>query len=96
MGSYVAYRCNGCGFATERLSIGWGKSGRDEYWGGLALCPACKELTAVNLAQRPAGRGDRRCTRCQGPLKLIEASVDTMPCPHCGKATSRSTLGVWG
>src|SRR5437867_3513390 len=36
MGSIVAYKCPSCSYATEELSVGWGKAGRAKFWGGLA------------------------------------------------------------
>src|SRR5437016_14598642 len=38
MGSIVAYKCPSCSYATEQLSVGWGKAGRAKFWGGLAVC----------------------------------------------------------
>ena len=95
MGSILTYRCPSCAYATPQLNVGWGKAGRAAYWGGLALCPACKELGVVNLGETRAERRDRRCTRCNGPLKLIEDTGDTIPCPQCGKGLLHTTVGSW-
>jgi len=95
MGSVVAYRCPSCTFATEQLSIGWGKAGRARFWGGLALCVACKEIMVVNLAESRADRREQKCGRCNGPLKLIEGTADTIACPQCGKALKHATVGSW-
>ena len=95
MGSILSYRCPSCSYATAQLSVGWGKAGRAAYWGGLGVCDACKELVVINLAEARADRRDRRCTRCNAPLKLIEDTADTIPCPHCGKGLRHATVGSW-
>ena len=95
MGSVVAYRCPTCGFATEQLSIGWGKAGRARFWGGLALCVACKDIVVVNLADSRTDRRDQKCTRCNGPLKLIEGTADSIPCPQCAKPFRAAIVGSW-
>ena len=95
MGSVVEYRCATCTFATGRLSLGWGKAGRSSYWGGLALCEACKELSVVDLADmRPQDR-DRRCKRCRGLLRLLEGIAQDVGCPRCGSVLRHSTAGAW-
>jgi hypothetical protein len=95
MGSVVEYACVPCAFSTGRLSIGWGKAGRGRFWGGLARCEVCKELSVVNLAERPPDRGDRKCVSCNGPLKLLEGMAEAVACPHCSKPLRHSTLGSW-
>jgi DNA-directed RNA polymerase subunit RPC12/RpoP len=95
MGSVVAYRCAACGFATERLSVGWGKAGRARFWGGLALCTECKDLMVVNLAEPRAERRDRRCARCNTALKLLEGTADRIACPRCGQPLRHTILGSW-
>lgn len=95
MGSVVAYRCPACSFATDNLSIGWGKAGRARFWGGLALCAACKQILVINLAESRAERRDQKCTRCNGPLKLIEGTADTVGCPQCGKPLGHAIVGSW-
>jgi len=95
MGSIVAYKCAACTFATEQLSVGWGKAGRARFWGGLAVCAECKELTVVNLAEARADRRDRRCARCNAPLKLIEGTAERIACPRCGHALRHAVLGSW-
>jgi predicted RNA-binding Zn-ribbon protein involved in translation (DUF1610 family) len=95
MGSIVAYKCPSCEFATEQLNVGWGKAGRAKFWGGLALCAECKDLTAIDLSESRTDRRDRRCARCNGPLKLIEGTVDRIPCPRCGAGLRQANLGSW-
>jgi len=95
MGSLVAYRCAACAFSTERLAVGWGKAGRASFWGGLAVCTGCKELTVVNLTDSRADRPDWRCARCNGPLKLIGGTADRIPCPSCGNVLHYANLGTW-
>jgi predicted RNA-binding Zn-ribbon protein involved in translation (DUF1610 family) len=95
MGSVVVYRCSACNFSTDKLSVGWGKAGRGEFWGALAVCAACRQVIAVNLAEKVADRSDRRCTQCNAPVKLIEGTVERVPCPQCGKALGHETVGVW-
>jgi phage FluMu protein Com len=95
MGSIVTYTCGACSFATEQLSVGWGKAGRAAYWGGLALCPECKDITALNLGESRADRRDRRCSRCNAPLRLIEGTSERIPCPRCGQPLRQATLGTW-
>jgi len=95
MGSVVAYRCGACTYATQQMQIGWGKAGRARYWGGLALCPACKEIEVVNLSESRGDRRETKCTRCNGPIRLIEGMADAIACPKCGKALQQSALGSW-
>ena len=69
MGSIVAYKCPACNYATEQLSVGWGKAGRAKFWGGLAVCAECKDLLVLDLAEQRADRRDRRCAKCNAPVK---------------------------
>jgi DNA-directed RNA polymerase subunit RPC12/RpoP len=96
MGSTVEYQCPTCGLATGQLKVGWGKAGRAAFWGGLALCAACKEIMVIDLADtRVERRSDRRCARCSAPLKLIEGTADSIRCPGCATALKRTTVGTW-
>jgi len=95
MGSVVEYRCAACSFSTGRLSVGWGKAGRASFWGGLALCEACKDLNVIDLADTRADRRDRRCATCNGPLKLYEGIAERIACPRCGGALRCANLGSW-
>jgi predicted RNA-binding Zn-ribbon protein involved in translation (DUF1610 family) len=95
MGSIVEYRCPVCGFATGRLSVGWGKAGRASFWGGLALCDACKDLSVVDLADTRTDRRDRRCAKCNGVLKLFDGTADRVRCPHCTNTLRCANLGGW-
>ena len=99
MGSLVQFTCPACGFGTGKLSVGWGRAGREAYWGGLGVCPACREVVVVDLASRApdrAGRHDsRRCPSCSGPVTLLEGTSQDIPCPHCAKVLERANLGVW-
>jgi len=85
MGSIVAYKCPSCSYATEQLSVGWGK----------AVCAECKDLIVIDLAEQRADRRDRRCAKCNAPVKLIEGTIDRIPCPRCGAALRHATLGSW-
>lgn len=95
MGSVVEYRCPVCAFNTGRLSVGWGKAGRASYWGGLAVCDPCKDLTVIDLADTKADRRDRRCAKCNGPLKLFEGMAERIRCPHCTNTLRYANLGSW-
>ena len=95
MGSVVAYKCGACSFTSEQMQIGWGKAGRAQYWGGLAVCAECKELMVVNLAEARADRRDRRCARCNGALRLIEGTTEAIPCPKCGQRLRHSIVSSW-
>jgi len=95
MGSLVEYRCATCHYATGKLTVGWGKAGRASYWGGLALCDACKELRVVDLSDARADRRDRRCAQCNGPLKMIEGIAERVGCPQCGAPLAAANLGSW-
>ena len=95
MGSIVTYRCSNCSYATEQLKVGWGKSGRASYWGGLALCGECAELTAVNLAERRTDQRDRRCARCNAPLKMLEGTAEGIACPRCRSSLQHARVGDW-
>lgn len=95
MGSIVEYRCPTCRYATGQLQIGWGKAGRARYWGGLALCPACKAIRVLDLSDPRTDRRDRRCAECNGPVKLIEGIAERLACPQCGGQLTQGTLGPW-
>ena len=95
MGSVVEYRCPVCAYNTGHLSVGWGKAGRASYWGGLALCEACKELMVVDLSDTRVDRRDRRCAKCNGPLKLFDGIAERIRCPHCTNALRYANIGSW-
>ena len=95
MGTVIEYRCPACSFSTGRLSVGWGKAGRASFWGGLALCDTCKELSVVDLADTRPDRRDRRCTHCNGVLKLIEGIAERIKCPRCATPLHHARLGSW-
>ena len=95
MGSIVSYKCPACAYATDQLNVGWGKAGRAKVWGGLAVCGECKDLTVIDLSESRADRRDRRCARCNGPLKLIEGTAEAIPCPRCGHSLRHAVLGSW-
>jgi predicted RNA-binding Zn-ribbon protein involved in translation (DUF1610 family) len=95
MGSLVEYRCPSCAYATGKLTVGWGKAGRASYWGGLALCEACREVRVIDLSDSRADRRDRRCAQCNGPLKMIEGISERVSCPQCGAALTAGNLGNW-
>ncbi|HEV7735509.1 MAG TPA: hypothetical protein VGR62_25265 [Candidatus Binatia bacterium] len=95
MGSLVEFRCPTCSYATPKLQVGWGKAGRANYWGGLALCEACKDVVCVDLSDTRTDRRDRRCATCNGPLKLIEGIAERVPCPKCTAGLKQSNLGSW-
>ncbi len=95
MGSLVEYRCPTCRYDTGKLSVGWGKAGRASYWGGLALCVACKTLGVVDLSDTRMDRRDRRCAECNGPLKLVEGIAERIACPQCGGSLTQLNLGGW-
>ncbi len=95
MGSRVRFRCEKCAFGTDELAVGWGKAGRDSYWGGLAHCPECRALTVVNLAEARANKRDHRCPTCKGLLKLIDGTSERVPCPKCGGGLDQVVLGSW-
>src|SRR5437867_7971518 len=95
MGSVVQYRCAGCDFSTAQLAIGWGKAGRARFWGGLALCTACQELTVADLVDRRPDRREHPCARCNAPLALLEGISQKVKCPRCGAALRHTTIGSW-
>jgi hypothetical protein len=95
MGSVVEYRCGSCSFATGRLNVGWGKAGRASFWGGLALCEACKDIVVVDLSDTRTDRRDRRCGQCSGPLKLFDGIAEKIACPRCGVSLRSGQLGSW-
>ncbi len=95
MGSLVEFRCPTCSYHTGKLQVGWGKAGRASYWGGMALCEACKDVVVVDLSDTRTDRRDRRCGHCNGPLKLIEGIAERVACPQCGAALKQSNLGSW-
>ena len=95
MGSRVAYRCEGCGFWSGELAIGWGKGGRARFWGALAVCPTCKRLTVVNLAGGRSAAQDQRCGECRGLLVQLEGIADDIRCPGCEALLHPSVRGSW-
>jgi len=95
MGSVVEFRCPACTFTSGRLSVGWGKAGRAAFWGSLAVCKACEEVSVVDLADMRPDRRDHRCPRCNGLLKLLEGMAERVQCPHCGTTLHPVTLGTW-
>lgn len=95
MGSLVEYRCRGCGLETGKLKVGWGKAGRASYWGGLAVCEACKDLGVIDLSDPKVDRRDRRCAHCNGPLKMLEGIAADVPCPRCSSMLLFQNLGGW-
>lgn len=95
MGAIVEFHCPACVFSTGRLSIGWGKAGRSQFWGGLARCEPCKEVGVVDLSTpEPNSRG-RRCVHCGGQLLLVEGTQTGVPCPLCGVPMDQQRLGAW-
>ena len=82
MGSIVEFNCQGCGFTTGDLRVGWGRAGRTRFWGGLGTCAACKRLSVVDLA---AKLDTHRCQECQGQLQLLEGMAQDIPCPECSR-----------
>ena len=94
MGSIVEYKCPTCRFTTGELTIGWGKAGRREFWGGLARCVPCREIGVVNLSVGRDER-DRRCGRCNGSLALIDGVQASVACPNCEIPLGHKTLRLW-
>lgn len=95
MGSLVEYRCPTCKYESGTLQVGWGKAGRARYWGGLALCAACRQVMVVDLSDTKVDRRDRRCATCNGPVKLLEGIAERVGCPHCGAALVPENRGGW-
>ena len=95
MGSIVEYRCGACTFSSGRLQVGWGKAGRASYWGGLALCEPCKEISVIDLSDKRVDRRDRRCAQCNGLLKLLDGIAERIKCPRCGAGLTYASAGSW-
>ena len=96
MGSVVAYRCKSCTFASGQLRIGWGKSGRASFWGGLVRCDPCGALTVADLGPRREGLDrDLRCGTCNGLVTRIEGTSIGIPCPRCRRELRHETIGTW-
>jgi hypothetical protein len=94
MGSLVEYRCTTCTFATGQLSVGWGKAGRQKFWGALARCGPCKKIGVVDLGVTHADR-EKRCMDCNGLLTLFEGISVSIPCPRCSTSMHHAALGNW-
>ncbi len=94
MGSIVEYRCTACRFTTGQLSLGWGKAGRHQFWGGLARCTPCKMIGVVDLTMKNSDRGSR-CVQCNGPLTLLEGLSVSVQCPQCGTSMNHGPIGTW-
>ena len=95
MGSIVEYHCPACSFATGRLQVGWGKAGRASFWGGLALCEACKDISVIDLSDKRVDRRDRRCAQCNGLLKLLDGIAERIKCPRCTASLTYAGAGSW-
>lgn len=96
MGSVVEYRCGACTFSSGELRIGWGKSGRAAFWGGLARCEPCGEIGVANIAMRRARDAiDPRCATCGGLVHLLEGTSVRVPCPRCHRALDFKTVATW-
>ncbi|MGH7818477.1 MAG: hypothetical protein ACREQ9_01770 [Candidatus Binatia bacterium] len=96
MGSVVEFQCCTCTYSTGRLQVGWGKTGRAAFWGGLARCEPCGQLGVVDLAAaRGAYREEPRCAQCKRPLTLIEGTSVNVPCPRCRGPLRHATVGTW-
>lgn len=93
MGSVVEYRCAACSFSTGHLSIGWGKAGRQKFWGALARCVPCRDLGVVDLSAKHTG--DIRCAQCQGLLVLFEGTSVSIPCPWCSASLRHARVDTW-
>jgi phage FluMu protein Com len=89
MGSIVEFNCQGCGFTTGDLRVGWGRAGRTRFWGGLGVCATCKRLSVVDLA---AKLDTHRCQECQGQLQLLEGMAQDIPCPECSRVLRTTNL----
>src|SRR5437660_962493 len=64
------------------------------YWYHQGHATFIQDLAGVAARQR-ADRRDRRCAKCNAPVKLIEGTIDRIPCPRCGAALRHATLGSW-
>jgi hypothetical protein len=95
MGSLVEYHCDACAFSTGKLSVGWGKAGRRQFWGGLARCEPCKEVGVVDLSSAAPDYGGRRCGHCGGALTLLDGTSTRIPCPRCNVLMDHERLGIW-
>jgi len=96
MGSIVAYRCTDCTFSTGELRIGWGKSGRATFWGGLTRCDPCGALAVTDIAvRRDRTRTDPRCEKCGGLVTPIDGTFAAIRCPRCRGALHHQTVGTW-
>lgn len=96
MGTVVAYRCTACSFSSGQLRIGWGKSGRASFWGGLVRCDPCGALGVADLAShRERADRDPRCEKCDGLLTRLEGTSERIPCPRCRGALRHETIGTW-
>ena len=97
MGSVVEYRCGTCTFSTGELRIGWGKSGRAKFWGGLVSCEPCGALGVADIATRSASRdGEPHCGECDAPLKRLEGTSVPIACPRCRRSSlGYRFLGSW-
>ena len=93
MGSIVEYSCPSCRFSSGKLSIGWGKAGRQAFWGGIARCKPCKKLGVVDLAVRVDEGG--RCAQCNSVLVKFDDLSAGIACPGCGDWLRHSQLGTW-
>lgn len=96
MGSVVEYHCAACTFSSGHLSIGWGKAGRQSFWGALARCNPCKKLGVVDLTvRRDDLRDERRCGQCNAPLTILEGISVAVTCPRCNTPMHHASVGTW-
>jgi len=96
LGSVVEYRCVACSFSSGELRLGWGKSGRSSFWGGLVRCDPCGELGVMDIAaSRASTDRELHCANCRGLLTLIEGTSVSVPCPRCRATLRYETVGTW-
>jgi hypothetical protein len=63
MGSIVEFNCQGCGFTTGDLRVGWGRAGRTRFWG---FRWSTSRRSSTRTAARSV-RGSCSCSRAWRP-----------------------------
>jgi C4-type Zn-finger protein len=86
MGLLYSLRCGECGYKKKDLMAGPAPRGPAPEIG---ICETCKRV--VNF--HPDGTLPK-CKKCRHPLTPA-LSIESVPCPRCGKALQCIPKGIW-
>ncbi len=99
-GAIMEYECAECGYKTENLFIGGGKTPGAYY--ALAYCPDCEEFYAASASE--IEDDEAACRACGAALEAcdgeewvrFEDEEWVHKCPKCGEfAVEEQRVGLW-